>query len=62
MCVFFVMSGTNSGQTTLSREQQKANSLSTGLGDPKPINELCSLSAELREPTSRAWGFCSSMR
>lgn len=60
MCVFVVMGSNNSRQTILSREQQKANSLSTGLRDSKPINEQCGLSAEIREPTSRASGVCSS--
>ena len=54
------MRSTNPRQTTLRREQQKANSLRTGLGGSKPINELSGLSAAIREPTRRPSGVCSS--
>lgn len=57
--MFLVTGSTNSRQSTLSRDQQKADSLRTGLGDSKPINELCGLSAGIGEPTSRASGVCS---
>ncbi|XP_009872473.1 PREDICTED: LOW QUALITY PROTEIN: TIR domain-containing adapter molecule 2 [Apaloderma vittatum] len=55
-----VQGTTKSRQITLSREQQKTNSLTTGLGDSKPIKVLCSIFAEIRKPTSRASTVCRS--
>lgn len=48
LCVLFEMGTTSSQQTPLCREQQKANSLSTGLGGSKSVNELGGISAEIR--------------
>lgn len=54
------MGSTNSKRTPSPDSSKKAKNMSTGQRDSKQINELCGLSAEIREPASMALGVCSS--
>ncbi|XP_064358039.1 TIR domain-containing adapter molecule 2 [Dromaius novaehollandiae] len=54
------MGSTNSKPTLSPDSSKKAKNVSTGQRDSKQVNELCGLSAEIREPASRSSGVCSS--
>uniref|UniRef100_A0A8B9Q1C1 TIR domain-containing adapter molecule 2 n=1 Tax=Apteryx owenii TaxID=8824 RepID=A0A8B9Q1C1_APTOW len=54
------MGSTNSKPTLSPDSSKKAKNMRTGRRDSKQVNELCGLSAEIREPASRSPGVCSS--
>lgn len=60
MCVLSEMGSSNSRYDTLSREQQKANDFSTGVGDSKPIKKRWDFFADITEPQSSISEVCSS--